>query len=97
MKGVKTVLSKTIKLETKMHSFVNGWCYVENYRNGNLQDNFFAEKEDLFPDGSMKPNRPKYFYSRDGEEKEVKKIDPLLFDGFGDLCFIDGCGSICHY
>jgi len=51
---VKTIVKNVIKLETKRHDFDNDFAYIEIWRNAALTDCYFAEKQFLWPDGSLK-------------------------------------------
>ena len=88
---MKTVLKKTITLETKRHDFPNEFAYIEQWSNKTLKDCFFAEKEFLFADGTLKNGGRKYFYSYDKENPE-KTIEPIVCENFTDfdqLCFLN--------
>ena len=96
---VKTILKKTVSLETKRHDFDNEFAYIEQWRNTILTDCYFAEKEYLFPDGSLKAGDKKYFYSPlHGEEveKEIKRVDLSKFNWFDRLYCINEEGIICR-
>ena len=51
---MRTILKKTITHETKRHDFDNEFAYVEICANNSLKDCFFAEKNSLYPDVSLK-------------------------------------------
>jgi hypothetical protein len=94
---VKTIVKKVIRLETKRHDFDNDFSYVEVWRNNNLKDCYFAEKQYLWPDGSLKKGGIKYFYSTlNGEEieKEIKPLNYEYFNLFDRLFYLDGNGDI---
>lgn len=94
---MKTVLKKKIILETKRHDFDNQLAYIEVWQNTSLKDCFFAEKDFLFSDGSVKVGGTKYFYSPSvfGEvEKEIRSIKPAIFSSFESLYYIDVNGEI---
>jgi hypothetical protein len=94
---MKTVLKKTSILETKRHDFDNEFAYIEVWNNNSLKDNYFAVKEDLFLDGSLKPKAKKYFYSPfygDEIEKEIKPIRLEKFNWFDKLYYFDEDGEI---
>ena len=94
---MKTIVKQVIKLETKRHDFDNDFSYIEVWRNNNLKDCFFAEKQYLWPDGSLKKGGIKYFYSTlNGEEieKEIKPLNYKYFNLFDHLFYLDGDGDI---
>tara|TARA_R110002020_G_scaffold83932_1_gene208357 strand:+ start:132 stop:479 length:348 start_codon:yes stop_codon:yes gene_type:complete len=96
---VKTIVQKVVKLETKRHDFDNDFAYVEVWRNNTLKDCYFAEKQYLWPDGSLKKDGTKYFYSPlhgDEIEKEIEPLNYLNFKWFNRLFYLDGKGSICQ-
>lgn len=87
---MKLVLDKTIRYRTFIHEFDNLWIGVENWENARIKDSFFCLHGDLWPDGSLRTGKTKYFYSPySGEDivKEVKQIDPN-FKWFDKLYFI---------
>ena len=95
---MKTIVKKTIKFETKRHDFDNDFAYIEHWQNTTLKDCYFAEKQYLFPDGSMKAGGVKYFYSPfSGEdiEKEIKPVNLSKFKWFDRLFYINREGEIC--
>lgn len=94
---MRTILKKTATIETKRHDFDNKFAYIEIWTNNRLKDNFFAEKDDLFLDGSLKKDARKYFYSPFyGEEieKEIKPIKLEKFNWFDKLYYFDEDGEI---
>lgn len=94
---MKTILKKTINLETKRHDFDNEFAYIEVWSNSHLKDCYFAQKDFLFPDGTLKYGGIKYFYSKyTGEdvEKELKPLNYDVFDSFDKLFFCDEDGEI---
>jgi hypothetical protein len=94
---MKTIVKKTITFETKRFDFDNEFSYLEQWHNAHLKDCYFAEKEFLFPDGSIKRDGKKYFFSPyDGDEieKEIKPINPLKFSFFDRLFYFDDDGGI---
>tara|TARA_B100000945_G_scaffold27121_2_gene18895 strand:- start:6487 stop:6804 length:318 start_codon:yes stop_codon:yes gene_type:complete len=96
---VKTILKKTVSLETKRHDFDNEFAYIEQWRNTILIDCYFAEKEYLFPDGSIKAGGRKYFYSPmqgDDIEKTITRVNLAKFNWFDRLYYIDENGVICQ-
>tara|TARA_R110002020_G_scaffold432502_1_gene642524 strand:- start:8 stop:325 length:318 start_codon:yes stop_codon:yes gene_type:complete len=95
---VKTILKKTVSLETKRHDFDNEFAYIEQWRNTILTDCYFVEKQYLFPDGSIKAEGRKYFHSPlAGEdiEKVVKQVNLSKFQWFDRLYYIDEEGDVC--
>ena len=96
---MKTIVKKTITLETRRHDFDNQFAYVEIWSNTVLKDCFFAEKEFLFKDGSLKSGGTKYFYSPNPEdpEKSIKPIQFQQFKAFGHLYYIDENGEVQKY
>ena len=96
---MKTILKKIVRLETKRHDFDNEFSYIEVWRNNTLKDCYFAEKQYLWPDGSLKKGGIKYFYSPlhgDEIEKEIKPLSYLNFNWFNRLFYLDGSGSVCQ-
>ncbi|MDB4314454.1 hypothetical protein N9955_00335 [bacterium] len=94
---MKTIVKKTITLETKRHDFDNEFAYIEVWSNAQLKDCYFAEKESLYPDGSVKNGHKKFFFSKfSGEDayKEVKSIDYTKFKSFEKLYYYDEEGDI---
>ena len=91
---MRTVSKRTITFEVKRHDFENEFAYVEVWRNSSLTDCFFAYKEDINPDGSLKGERAKFFFSKDGREKYVSPIDFVNFESFNMLCSLDVNGEI---
>ena len=88
-----------VRLETKRHDFDNDFAYIEVWRNHTLTDCYFAEKQYLWPDGSIKRGGLKYFYSSLGyidPEKEIKPLNYSQFNGFDSLFYFDVDGSICQ-
>ncbi len=79
------------------HDFDNEFAYIEVWGNNILKDCYFAEKENLFMDGSLKPDSRKYFYSPlsgDEIEKEIKPIKLDKFAWFDRLFFFNEDGEI---
>ena len=95
---MKTIVKKIVNLETKRHDFDNDFSYIEVWRNNNLKDCYFAEKQYLWPDGSLKRDGIKYFYSPNGSEieKEIKPLNYKYFNLFDRLFYLDRDGSICQ-
>ena len=96
---MKTIVKKVVRLETKRHDFDNDFAYVEVWRNNTLKDCYFAEKQYLWPDGSLKLGGVKYFHSPlhgDEIEKEIKPLNYLNFKWFNRLFYLDEDGSVCQ-
>ena len=94
---MKTIVKKVIRLETKRHDFDNDFAYIEVWRNNTLTDCYFAEKQYLWPDGSLKRGGLKYFYSPPSSadiEKEIKPLNFSEFSCFNRLFYLHGDGSI---
>lgn len=94
---MRTIVEKTITQKTLRHDFDNEFAYIEHWNNSSLRDNYFALKEDLFPDGSLKPKCRKYFYSPffgEEVEKEIKPVKIEKFQWFDRLYFFDEQGEI---
>lgn len=94
---MKTIVKKTIHLETKRHDFDNEFAYLEVWSNAHLKDCYFAEKEFLYPDGSLKNSGKKYFFSKyTGEdvEKQIKPLNYETFTSFNKLFFYNEEGDI---
>ncbi len=94
---MKTIVKNVIKLETKRHDFDNDFAYIEVWRNAALTDCFFAEKQFLWPDGSLKRGGTKYFYSPlhgNDVEKEIKQVNLKKFNWFDRLYYFDEEGEI---
>jgi hypothetical protein len=93
---VKTIVKKTITFETKRYDFDNEFSYIESWQNSTLKDCYFVEKEFLYPDGSIKNNGTKYFFSKSlhDPEKEIKPLNYISFNHFDHLFFIDANGVI---
>lgn len=95
-RALKEIFSQTIKFTVYRFDFDNGYSYIEKKKNSRIDDCFFVEKEYLWPNGSVKPDGIKYFYSEDDEdpEKTTKPINCLTFDEFDKLYYIDDEGRI---
>jgi hypothetical protein len=93
---MKTVLKKTIKLETKRHNFDNEFAYIELWCNNKLKDCYFAEKEFLYPDGTIKSGGKRFFYcpSEYDIDKKIKKVNYEKFSDFHKLYYYDQSGEI---
>lgn len=94
---MRTIVEKTITQKTLRHDFDNEFAYIEHWNNNHLRDNYFALKEELFPDGSLKPKARKFFYSPfygDEIEKEIKPVKWDKFNWFDKLYYFDEEGEI---
>jgi len=97
------ILNKLIRYQTLKHEFENGLVYIEMFTNGIFKDCFFAKKEELFPDGALKPGSIKYFYCPfaskelilEAEDKKIR-IDPDNFVSF-DYIFSVISGEVVNY
>lgn len=97
---MRTIVKKTINLETKRHDFENEFAYIEIWSNAHLRDCYFANKNFLFPDGSLKTGGKKYFFSKyTGEdvEKEIKPINYETFESFDKLYYYDEDGNVVRW
>ena len=96
---MKTIVKKVVNLETKRHDFDNDFAYIEIWRNSTLKDCYFAEKQYIWPDGSLKKGGIKYFYSPlhgTEIEKEIKPLNYENFKWFNRLFYLDGDGEVCQ-
>lgn len=93
---MKTIVKKEIKIETKRHDFDNEFAYIETWHNTQLKDCYFAEKEFLWPDGTIKSEGKKYFFGNNPEhpEKEIKCINYHSFNHFDHLYFFEENGEV---
>lgn len=93
---MKTVVKKTLVIETKRHDFENDFAYIEVWQNAKLKDCYFAEKQFLFPDGSLRNGGRKYFFCNnpDDLEKNIKLINYETFKWFDNLYYVDEDGII---
>ncbi len=94
---MKTIVKKVVRLETKRHDFDNDFAYIEVWRNSTLKDCYFAEKQYLWPDGSLKKEGTKYFHSplHGGDiEKEIKPLNYSKFQWFDRLFYLDEDGNV---
>jgi hypothetical protein len=93
---MKTIVRKTLTTETRRHDFDNEFAYVEVWLNSCLKDCYFAEKEFLYPDGTIKNGGIKYFFCNDSfeTEKKIKNIKYNNFSSFENLYFYDQNGNI---
>lgn len=94
---MKTIVKKTLNIETKRFDFENEFAYIETWHNTKLKDCYFAEKEFLYPDGTIKAGGKKYFYCSTPEdvEKRIKALNYLNFKWFDHLYFYNETGEIC--
>lgn len=93
---MRTLVKKTITLETKRFDFENEFAYIEIWSNAQLKDCYFAEKDFLYPDGTIKKGGRKYFFSKySGEdvEKVLRPIDYIKFEAFNKLYYYDENGD----
>ena len=93
---MKTILKKTIVIEVKRHDYENDFAYVEKWSNAKLIDCFFAEKQYIFPDGTLKYGGIKYFACNPNSTIE-KKIVPFNYENFSRfewLYYFDNDGEI---
>ena len=79
---MRTIVEKTITHRTQRHDFDNEFAYIEHWNNNHLRDNYFAAKDDLHMDGSVKEGCIKYFYSPFFGEEVEKEIEPVKWDKF---------------
>lgn len=95
-KGLKEINRRTITYKVFRFDFDNELAYIEQRKNARLVDCYFAEKDGLWPDGSIKPGYNKYFFcsNPDNVQKIVKPIDCLNFDFFNHLYYFDDNGKI---
>jgi hypothetical protein len=96
---VKTIVrnKKNISIDIRRHDFENEFAYLEVYVNGKLKDCFFAEKEFLFMDGTLKKGGRKYFFcplSGRSVEKELAQINCASFQSFENLFYVGEGGEI---
>ena len=94
---MKLVCHRKVEYKTYVHDFENGFLYVEEWENNRLKDDFFVKQGDLYIDGSVKPDRVKYFYSPfdlPKAKKEVGNVKLKRFKYFDRLFFVNGDGVI---
>ena len=94
---MKTIVKKVVNLETKRHDFDNDFAYIEIWRNSTLKDCYFAEKQYIWPDGSLKKGGIKYFYSPlhgTEIEKEIKPLNYENFKWFNRLFYVNEDGEV---
>ena len=93
---MKTIVRKTLVTETRRHDFDNEFAYIEVWNNTSLKDCYFAEKEFLYPDGTIKSGGIKYFLCNlDYDlEKRIKPVRYKNFSAFEKLYFYDHNGNI---
>lgn len=95
-KGLVLVTERTTVYRVFRFNFDNEFAYIEKRANARVQDCYFAEKDQLFMDGSLKPNGIKYFHCSDPFEikKTNKPINCLGFDDWDNLYYIGDSGEI---
>lgn len=93
---MKTIVKKKLSIETKRHDFDNQFAYLETWHNTQLKDCYFAEKEFLWPDGTIKTGGRKYFFCNDSEDikKVIKPLNYRSFSHFNNLYFLGENGEI---
>lgn len=95
---MKTLCHRRVEYKTVAHEYPNGLVYVQNWANNQLQDDFFAHAGDLYPDGTLRPNKTKYFYSPvdDPEKKEIGLLRNKWpeFKWFDRLFFFNQDGDV---
>ena len=93
---MKTIVKKELKIETKRHDFDNEFAYIETWHNTLLKDCYFAEKQYLWPDGTIKNGGKKFFFCKnpDSLEKKIKPLNYSSFLNFDHLYFFDEDGQI---
>lgn len=95
---LELIAKRTISHETYRYVFPNDpFVYIEVYENNVLKDTYFAHHGDLWPDGTLRKNKKKYFYSnRSGEDiqKRVERLSYLKFKYFDKLYSFDESGDI---
>ena len=93
---MKSIVRKKLSIETKRHDFDNQLAYIETWHNTQLKDCYFAEKEYLWPDGTIKSGGRKYFFCEDTEDlrKEIKPLNYSSFKSFDSLYFLGENGQI---
>ena len=93
---MKVVSKNSILIKRKRHDFDNEFSYVEVWSNSKLKDYFFAEREFLYPDGTIKSGGRKYFYCPRGceIEKTTQKINCDSFSDFDRLFFYNESGEV---
>lgn len=93
---MKTIYKKLTATQIKKHDFENEFSYLEKRCNSILVDNYFAEKEFLNPNGSIKEGGRKYFYCEDQANliKEVVSLDYENFSSFDCLYYFNENGVI---
>lgn len=93
---MKTIYKKLTATQIKKYDFDNEFCYLEKRCNSVLTDCYFAEKEFLNADGSIKNGGRKYFYCEDQVNltKEVVSLDYENFLSFDSLYYFNENGVI---
>lgn len=92
------VSHRTVEYKTWVFDFENGFLYVQNWANNRLQDDFFVHSGDLYPDGKVRPNCKKYFYSPFDPPETKKEVgvikSPSSFKWFDRLFYVDESGEV---
>jgi len=74
------------------------FVYVEIWHNNNLKDSYFCYAGDIYPNGQIKANAKKFFYSNGSGETICKEVKPILrisnFKHFDKLYFVHSDGEI---
>lgn len=94
---MQLVLHRTVEYKTYTHDFGNGFVFVQNWANKTITDEFFVHYGDLYPDGSVKKGKKKYFYSPydpPNATKEVGQVKVSKFKWFDRLFYVDGNGEV---
>lgn len=106
---MELISERLINIKVLRHDF-ECFSYIERWENNRLKDCYFAYPDDLWPDGTVKPTKRKYFYSRESGTDIVKVVEPIKIDKFkwfnllyyiddnGDCVRIDGeLAANCNY
>ena len=74
------------------------FVYVEVWHNMVLKDNYFCLAGDIYPNGDVRPNARKFFYSKNSTDdirRELKPVvKPSTFTHFDKLYYFDEDGEI---
>ena len=81
---MKTIYKKLTATQIKKHDFDNEFAYLEKRCNSILKDCYFAEKEFLNPNGTIKDGGRKYFHCEDNVNP-AKKVIPVDYENFLDF------------